>query len=379
MHIVDGTKIIGIVLVLSFMGISVIGCKEYKVSKQLSQFSREIICIPKDLQKIDNQMQTEAEDVGNLPVFVFYHDSLACSYCQLSYLPALTCLYELSDSLGTFKVMSIFSPRKEEYDWLVNALMYSDFERKSMELFYSQDIAGNMVRLDAEESGHCVRVLRHRAGDEISVIDGLGTLFRCRLTAADPKEAEAEILEKVPGFGAVPYRLTMAVCPTKNIDRFEWFAEKATEFGVDAIVPTIGDRSERKVLKPERMQRILLSAAKQSLKARIPELREAVSVREFLAGQGDDDASLKLICCCFEPEGGRKTVMEAIRAVAHGTPVTVLIGPEGDFSDDEVALAMESGWIPVSLGESRLRTETAALAAVAAVYFASMDNWNLTI
>lgn len=248
-----------------------------------------------------------------------------------------------------------------------------------MELFYSQDIAGNMVRLDREESGHCVRVLRHRAGDEISVIDGLGTLFRCRLTAADPKEAEAEIFERVPGFGAVPYRLTMAVCPTKNIDRFEWFAEKATEFGVDAIVPTIGDRSERKVLKPERMQRILLSAAKQSLKARIPELREAVSVREFLAGQGDDDASLKLICCCFEPEGGRKTVMEAIRAVAHGTPVTVLIGPEGDFSDDEVALAMEKGWIPVSLGESRLRTETAALAAVAAVYFASMDNWNLTI
>ena len=248
-----------------------------------------------------------------------------------------------------------------------------------MELFYSYDISGSMARLDAEESGHCVRVLRHRAGDEISVIDGLGTLFRCRLTAADPKEAEAEILEKVPGFGAVPYRLTMAVCPTKNIDRFEWFAEKATEFGVDAIVPTIGDRSERKVLKPERMQRILLSAAKQSLKARIPELREAVSVREFLAGQGDDDASLKLICCCFEPEGGRKTVMEAIRAAAPGTPATVLIGPEGDFSDDEVTLAMESGWIPVSLGESRLRTETAALAAVAAVYFTSADKENLTL
>lgn len=246
-----------------------------------------------------------------------------------------------------------------------------------------------MVRLDREESGHCVRVLRHRAGDEISVIDGLGTLFRCRLTAADPKEAEAEILEKVPGFGAVPYRLTMAVCPTKNIDRFEWFAEKATEFGVDAIVPTIGDRSERKVLKPERMQRILLSAAKQSLKARIPVLGEAVSVREFLMshsgicasdgtgvahGSGSVGSELKLICCCFEPEGGRKTVTEAIRAAAHGLPVTVLIGPEGDFSDDEVALAMENGWTPVSLGESRLRTETAALAAVAAVYFASMDN-----
>lgn len=244
-----------------------------------------------------------------------------------------------------------------------------------MELFYSHDIAGITARLDAEESGHCVRVLRHRVGDEISVIDGLGSLFKCRLAVADPRGAEAEILEKVPGFGAVPYRLTMAVCPTKNIDRFEWFAEKATEFGVDAIIPLVGDHSERKVLKPERLRRILLSATKQSLKARIPALGELVSVREFLKSH----SGLKLVCCCFEPEGGRKTITETIRAAAPGTPVTVLIGPEGDFSDDEVALAMESGWIPVSLGASRLRTETAALAAVAAVYFACTDNEDSTI
>ena len=240
-----------------------------------------------------------------------------------------------------------------------------------MELFYSHDIAGITARLDAEESGHCVRVLRHRVGDEISVIDGLGSLFKCRLAVADPKGAEAEILERVPGFGAVPYRLTMAVCPTKNIDRFE----KATEFGVDAIIPLVGDHSERKVLKSERLRRILLSATKQSLKARIPALGELVSVREFLKSH----SGLKLVCCCFEPEGGRKTITEAIRAAAPGTPVTVLIGPEGDFSDDEVALAMESGWIPVSLGASRLRTETAALAAVAAVYFACTDNEDSTI
>lgn len=244
-----------------------------------------------------------------------------------------------------------------------------------MELFYSHDIAGITARLDAEESGHCVRVLRHRVGDEISVIDGLGSLFKCRLAVADPRGAEAEILEKVPGFGAVPYRLTMAVCPTKNIDRFEWFAEKATEFGVDAIIPLVGDHSERKVLKPERLRRILLSATKQSLKARIPALGELVSVREFLKSH----SGLKLVCCCFEPEGGRKTITETIRAAAPGTPVTVLIGPEGDFSDGEVTLAMESGWIPVSLGASRLRTETAALAAVAAVYFACTDNEDSTI
>lgn len=263
-----------------------------------------------------------------------------------------------------------------------------------MELFYSYDISGSTARLDAEESGHCVRVLRHRAGDEISVIDGLGTLFKCRLAVADPKGAEAEILERVPGFGAVPYRLTMAVCPTKNIDRFEWFAEKATEFGVDAIVPLVGDHSERRQLKPERLRRILLSATKQSLKARIPALGEVVRVREFLEshsgicasdgtgmahGSGPVVPELKLICCCFEPEGGRKTIMEVIREAEPGTPVTVLIGPEGDFSDDEVTLAMESGWIPVSLGESRLRTETAAVAAVAAVYFTSADKENLTL
>lgn len=235
-----------------------------------------------------------------------------------------------------------------------------------MELFYSHDIDGSTARLDSEESGHCVRVLRHRAGDEISVIDGKGTLYNCVLTIADPKEAEAKIVGRVPGFGAVPYSLTMAVCPTKNIDRFEWFAEKATEFGVDSIVPLIGDHSERKILKTDRLQRILLSASKQSLKASVPLLSEPVSVREFLAGGGH---SLKLICCCFEPEGGRKTIMEALEAAAPGTPVTIMIGPEGDFSDAELALAMGCGWIPVSLGESRLRTETAALASVAAVYF----------
>ena len=240
-----------------------------------------------------------------------------------------------------------------------------------MELFYSHDIAGITARLDAEESGHCVRVLRHRAGDEISVIDGLGTLFKCRLAVADPKEAEAEILERVPGFGAVPYRLTMAVCPTKNIERFEWFVEKATEFGLDTIVPVIGDRSERKVVKPERLQRILLSAAKQSLKAAVPVLADSVSVKDFLTSDAVTGC-LRLICCCFEPEGGRKTIGEALGTAPANTPVIILIGPEGDFSEEELKLAVDDGWIPVSLGPSRLRTETAALAAVAAVYFANM-------
>ena len=114
-----------------------------------------------------------------------------------------------------------------------------------MELFYAYDSDSRICRLDADESGHCCRVLRHRAGDEIHVIDGLGTMYRCRLTDDNPKGAEAEVLEAFPGWGGHPYRLTVACCPTKNNDRFEWFVEKATEIGVDRIVPTIGERSER--------------------------------------------------------------------------------------------------------------------------------------
>ena len=131
-----------------------------------------------------------------------------------------------------------------------------------MEIFYTNMVDGREARLDAEESTHAVKVLRHRRGDEIAVVDGFGNMFHCRLTDDSPKGAVAEILEKVPGWGAHPYSLNMAVCPTKNIDRFEWFCEKATELGVDVITPIIGERSERRVFKPERCRKIVLSAMK---------------------------------------------------------------------------------------------------------------------
>ena len=235
-----------------------------------------------------------------------------------------------------------------------------------MELFYSCNIEDGLLRLDAEESGHCVRVLRHRAGDEISVIDGCGTLMRCVLTVADPKGATAQIVERVSGFGSHPYRLTMAVCPTKNIDRYEWFAEKATEIGLDVLAPVIGDRSERKVLKTERLERLVKSAAKQSLKGAIPEVREPVSVKEFISSVPED--AVKMICYCFD--GEKKSVRKVLaEAAGRGLPdIYILIGPEGDFSPEEAALAIERGWIPVTLGNSRLRTETAAILAAAQVY-----------
>ena len=268
-----------------------------------------------------------------------------------------------------------------------------------MELFYAYEVSGGVCFLDADESGHCVRVLRHRSGDPIDVIDGLGTLYHCTLVDDSPKGAQAQVLSSVPGFGAHPYHLTLGCCPTKNNDRFEWFVEKATELGVDDIVPLIGERSERRVYKTERAERIALSATKQSLKARIPSVWEPVSVKEFvqMADQvghdgneavvpgdggvmpggggvmpGSDRASLRLIAYCFEDDSAPRISIKEALAGFEGTSVTILIGPEGDFSPEEARLALANGYIPVHLGASRLRTETAAVTAVAAVYFRYM-------
>lgn len=241
-----------------------------------------------------------------------------------------------------------------------------------MELFYAEEIAGSLCSLSQDEAIHCVRVLRHRCGDEINVIDGEGTMYRCRLVSDSQKSCQAEILEAFPGWGSHPYRLNMAVCPTKNNDRFEWFVEKATEIGVDVISPVIGDHSERRVYKTERASKIALSAAKQSLKAAIPAVPEPVSVKEFIKANAGSPA-LKLIAYCFEDENHPRTSIKAALADNPAEDVVILIGPEGDFSREEAALAIESGFIPVHLGASRLRTETAAVTAAEAVYLAFMD------
>ena len=237
-----------------------------------------------------------------------------------------------------------------------------------MEIFWTDRIEAGLCFLGEEESAHCVRVLRHREGDNVCVIDGAGTMYECVLSQASPKAAVARIEKANPGWGSHPYRLEMAVCPTKNIDRYEWFVEKATEVGTDRFVPVIGDHSERKVLKTERLRRIVLSAAKQSLKAAVPEIAEPLTVKEFIASVADSPA-LKMIACCFEDESHPRTsVMQALSGTDRREYI-VLIGPEGDFSREEVRLAIEAGFIPVHLGESRLRTETAALAAVFAAYY----------
>ena len=265
-----------------------------------------------------------------------------------------------------------------------------------MELFYAYKVSDGFAYLDAEESGHCVRVLRHRVGDAVEVIDGSGSLLHCELSDASPKEAVARVVSETPGWGAHPYHLTMAVCPTKNIDRYEWFVEKATELGVDEFVPVIGEHSERRVVRLDRLQKIAVSAAKQSLKGAVPIVSDVVSVYDFIGGS----TGIKLIAYCSDDVAARGSIMEVLAAAAKSSAagkgqvpapekrgsgylhsptdrlapaaaasVTVLIGPEGDFSQEEVRAALDAGFVPVHLGPSRLRTETAALTAVEAVYF----------
>ena len=245
-----------------------------------------------------------------------------------------------------------------------------------MELFYSQDIEGGTCRLDHDESGHCIKVLRHRCGDEISVIDGRGTLYRCRIVSDSHKEVVAQVIDSVQDWGGHPYRLHLAVCPTKNNDRYEWFAEKACEMGFDELSPIIGDHSERRILKTQRVEKILISASKQSLKAAVPVVNEPVSVKEFIVSNNtvissEDEKStpLKLIAYCFDDERVPRRSIKEVLAGYEGTEVIVMIGPEGDFSHEEAELALQAGFIPVHLGASRLRTETAAVTAAAAVYF----------
>lgn len=250
-----------------------------------------------------------------------------------------------------------------------------------MELFYSKNISDGGRVLDPDESAHCVRVLRHRRGDQIHVVDGHGMLYRCTIVDDDPRGVLFDVDEWVENYGSHDYRLHMAVCLPKNIDRFEWFAEKATEIGVDRITPLFGDYSERRVFKPERIERLIVAAAKQSHKGAIPELDEAQTVTEFLQ---QDREGLKLICYCDEATG-KIDIKEALAkagfsialhqacanpaAASDPKPmISIMIGPEGDFSRAEVALALERGWQPVSLGDSRLRIETAAVVATAAVY-----------
>ena len=237
-----------------------------------------------------------------------------------------------------------------------------------MQLFYSKDISSSgFCTLDAEESRHAVRVLRMREGDTINVTDGMGHLYQCRIVQADDRACTVEpILEPAHEDSATPKEasLHLAVAPTKNPARMEWLVEKAVEIGVGEITLLQCDHSERTFLKTDRLERLALSAMKQSLHLTLPPVNPAVTLRDFItqALNQTSDKATKLIAHC-EADKPRTPIAAALQP---GIDAVVLIGPEGDFSEEEIALALDAGFQPVSLGPSRLRTETAALYAVTA-------------
>lgn len=224
-----------------------------------------------------------------------------------------------------------------------------------MHLFYTPDMSGTDYTLNETESKHAVRVLRLKEGEIIQLIDGKGNYYDGEIVDANPKRCAIKIVKHLPEYARRKSYLHIAVAPTKNIDRLEWFLEKATEIGIDEITPIICDHSERKVIKPERLEKVIVSAMKQSLKAYLPKLNPLTPLSELLAADFDGQ---KFIAHCYEQD--KKELKNELQTSLRNL---VLIGPEGDFSEAEVEQALKNGYLPVSLGNSRLRTETAALVA----------------
>ncbi len=229
-----------------------------------------------------------------------------------------------------------------------------------MNYFYDPSLDNSVTQfsLGPEESRHIVKVLRKQPGDQLAITNGKGFLFTAEILEASPKRCTARVLES---HKTLPprFELTLAVAPTKRVERFQWFLEKATEIGVTRIVPLLCDRSERQNLPLDRLQRVVQEAMKQSLQTFLPVLEEPVSLGEFLR---QEQPLLRFIAHCEDDEK-----IDLSRRVAPDKDAVVLIGPEGDFTPDEIQAAYDNGFMPVSLGNNRLRTETAALVACAAI------------
>lgn len=231
-----------------------------------------------------------------------------------------------------------------------------------MQLFYNPNIdeTTETFSFDKEESRHIIKVLRKKDSDILHVTNGLGLVFETEITLASDNKCIVEVLS-ITKSPEPKFRLHLAVAPTKMNDRFEWFLEKATEIGIQEITPVFCDRSERKVVNKERFEKIILSAMKQSNETYLPKLNEAISFKEFIKQKNE---GLQLIAHCEETD--KKSLKEVLKPNEN---VTLLIGPEGDFSEKEIALALENNFQPVMLGNTRLRTETAAVVACHSVVF----------
>lgn len=231
-----------------------------------------------------------------------------------------------------------------------------------MQLFYNDTLikSSTELKFSREESKHIAKVLRKKEGDLLHITNGSGYLFSASITFSNPSQCIAKI-EASEKQQEKKYKLHLAVAPTKMNDRYEWFLEKATEIGIDEITPVLCDHSERKIIKVERFERILQSAMKQSLQCYLPKLNPIISISEFIAQERNDQL---LIAHCEETQ--KQSLKDMLRPKSN---TTILIGPEGDFSTKEIELALSSGYSPVTLGDTRLRTETAAIVAAHSVAF----------
>lgn len=231
-----------------------------------------------------------------------------------------------------------------------------------MQLFFTPDIESDFYTLSEEESHHCVKVMRLAVGDHVSATDGRGTLCRCSIVEAHPRHCLIRVDERIEHYGRHAFHLHVAVAPTKNTARMEWFVEKAVEMGIDEITPILCDHSERCVLRQDRLQKIAVSAMKQSLKTFMPRINPLTPLPDLVDSSPTlmDDGGQLFIAYC---DGDHRTPLHDIYRPGQNT--LILIGPEGDFSHQEIARALNAGFLPVTLGQYRLRTETAALAATA--------------
>jgi 16S rRNA (uracil1498-N3)-methyltransferase len=221
-------------------------------------------------------------------------------------------------------------------------------------LFYVPDITHPETVMPADESRHCIKVLRLKAGDELYITNGTGKLYRCTLLDEDYKKALVKIEGEFESKPPRAYRLHIAIAPTKNISRLEWFLEKCTEIGIDEITPLLCENSERQVIKPQRLNKIIIAAAKQSLTASFPVINKTSKFKEFIEGEHQGE---KYIAYLDKKSSSLKA------KYTPGKNVVILVGPEGDFTGSEAQEAVARGFAPVNLGEGRLRTETAGVVA----------------
>jgi len=229
-------------------------------------------------------------------------------------------------------------------------------------IFYTPDISSLQYTLNEDESAHAIRVLRLKADDRITLVDGSGGQYKAKIKNTHPKHCEVEIYGYQRGYGERSYRLHIGIAPTKNIDRFEWFIEKATEIGIDEVTPLLCEHSERKQVSDERLYRIMIAAMKQSKKAYLPKLNEMIPFGKWLK-------TIRAADCCYIAHCNEDNLPSLKIASQPGQRSTIAIGPEGDFSIQEVSQALACGFKEVSLGKNRLRTETAGIIACHSMYF----------